>query len=269
MNRALPTLLALAALAGCAAKRDVTFEPLPPPGGAVAAPVLEADDVGAITSRAGPLSLDEVLASADAHHPSILSALAEQEVAAGRRLAAEGAFDLELKGAGLWDGRGYYDYHWGSLVAEQRTTLWGMSLFGGYQLGQGRFFPSDSKRATSSEGEVVAGIRVPLLQGGAIDPFRAALAQTDLDVEAAGASAQGQRVELSRRAAHAYWSWVAAGRRLEVARALLRVAEARAQAVGEAVDRGDVPPSATRTRARWRSAARSSPRPGAASSRRP
>lgn len=240
MNRLARVLLATACLSGCAAERHVTF--VPAPVGPLDVAPARGDAVAVVVSRAGPLSLDEVLASVDAHHPTILSALAEQEVAAGRRLAAEGAFDLELRGAGLWDGRGFYDHHWGSLVAEQRTTLRGMSFFGGYQLGQGRFFPSDTKRATSTEGEVVAGVRLPLLQGGAIDPHRAALTQADLDVEAAGASAQGQRVELTRRAAYAFWAWVAAGRRLEVATELLRVAETRAQAVGEAVERGDVPP---------------------------
>ncbi|MCO5170173.1 MAG: TolC family protein [Planctomycetes bacterium] len=236
-RRTSPVLLLAAALLGaCAPAREV--EPwAPPPAPRVTAAAVE---VAAVVSRGGPLRLDEVLASADLHHPTVLAALAEQEVALGRLLAAEGAFDLGLRGGAAWDGRGHYDYHWANLVAEQRTTLWGASVFGGYQVGRGRFFPSDSRRATGSEGELVGGVRLPLLQGGAIDPFRAGVAQAEHDIEAAGAGAQAQRIEVSRRAAHAYWACAAASRRLDVARALLRVAEARADAVGEAVERGDV-----------------------------
>lgn len=232
-HRAALLLLAAALLGACAPARDV--EPWTPPP---APPVTV--EVAAVSTRSGPLRLEEVLASADLHHPIVLAALADQEGAAGRLLAAEGAFDLGLRGAAQWDGRGFYDYHWASAVAEQRTTLWGASVFGGYQIGRGRFYPSDTKRATGAAGELVGGVRLPLLQGGAIDPFRAGIAQAEHDLDAVGAGAQAQRLEVSRRAAHAYWSCVAATRRLDVARALLRVAEARAEAVSEAVERGDV-----------------------------
>ena len=54
-----------------------------------------------VTSHSTPLALDEVLASVAAQHPQQLAAIADQAVAEGRQLAADGAFDTELRGRAL------------------------------------------------------------------------------------------------------------------------------------------------------------------------
>jgi outer membrane protein TolC len=230
-------LLIVTSLAGCAAPVHVERwsggpTPLEPTSGSVAT----------VASRSGPLALEEVLAATAAHHPTILAAVAEQGVAAGRQLAADGAFDAELRGRALWDPRGTYQNHEVLALIEQPTTLRGLSIFGGYRLGAGDFAVYDGKRRTGSSGEAIAGVRLPLLRDGEIDPARAALQQAAVDVDLAEVALEQQHLELARRAAHEYWGWVAAGRRLEVTQALLGVAAARAEAVTVAVERGELAP---------------------------
>lgn len=194
------------------------------------------------TSRATPLTLVEVLSSVAAQHPQQLAAIAERAAAEGRELASEGAFDLELRGRALWDPRGTYRNHEVLALLEQPIAWRGLSLFAGYRLGAGDFAPYDGKRRTSSTGEAIAGVRLPLLRDGAIDPARAGIAQAALDVELAEVAVDALRVDLARRAAQEYWSWVAAGQRAAVARELLEVALARAAAVREAAARGELAP---------------------------
>lgn len=232
-------LVAVGILAACASPtpRGADDLHLPPP------PSHErvARGAGAIvTSRVTPLTLEEVLAGVAAHHPLQLAAISEQAAARGRELAAEGAFDLELRGRALWDPRGEYRNHEVLGLVEQPTTWHGLSLFGGYRLGAGDFAPYDGKRRTSSTGEAILGARLPLLRDGAIDPARAGLEQAGLDVELAGIAVESLRIDLARRAAQEYWSWVAAGRRAAVAGELLQVALARASAVRAAADRGEL-----------------------------
>lgn len=240
-RRALP-LTALAAawlLTACGAppqrdEEDLYFPPLRPDRH-------EAPAVAAIvTSRATPLTFEEVLASVATHHPQQLAAIAEQAVAEGRQLAADGAFDTELRGRALWDPRGTYRNHEVLALIEQPTPWQGLSFFGGYHLGAGDFALYDGKRRTSSTGEAIAGVRLPLLRDREIDPARAGIAQAGVDVDLAELAAQALRIELARRAAQEYWSWVAAGRRAAVARELLDVALARASAVRAAAERGEL-----------------------------
>lgn len=241
-RRALP-LAALAAaglLTACASpaprRADEVPRPAPPP--AAAAPA--AAPAALVTSRSGPLRLEEVLASVAQHHPQQLALIAEQSVALGRQLAADGAFDLELRGRALWDPRGTYRNHEVLALLEQPTPWRGLSVYGGYRLGAGDFAPYDEKRRTSTTGEAIAGVRLPLLRDGSIDPARAGIAQAGVDVELAEVGVAALRLELARRAAQEYWGWVAAGQRAEVARALLDVALARAAGVREAADRGEL-----------------------------
>jgi cobalt-zinc-cadmium efflux system outer membrane protein len=235
------TALAAAGLLSACASQAPREDPeaWPPPRTDVVGPRPVAGSAF-VASRSTPLTLGEVLTSVALHHPQQLAQLAEQSVALGRQLSADGVFDLELRGRALWDPRGTYRDHEVLTLLEQPTPWRGLSVYGGYRLGAGDFAPYDGKRRTSSTGEAIAGVRLPLLRDGSIDPARAGIAQAEVDVELAELGVAALRLELARRAAQDFWSWVAAGRRAEVARALLDVALSRAAAVREAADRGEL-----------------------------
>lgn len=197
----------------------------------------------ALAERAdGALGLGEVLQAVAWRYPLLGQAELERDVADARRLAALGAFDLTLRGRAEYQPNGYYVNHALDAWAEQRTGLWGASVFGGYRLGVGDFDPTwDGKRVTNHGGEVRVGLRVPLLQDGAIDLARRDLYQAEAGVELAAAEVELRRLEYLREAARAYWGWVAAGQRLEVAEELLRLARQRQAQVAGRVQAGDLP----------------------------
>src|SRR5207244_3988120 len=76
--------------------------PLGPEPGPTPAALPDPPEVGklAVTPApaAGVLTLDAVLVAVAANFPLLLAVEQEREIAAGRRLAVEGAFDLVLRG---------------------------------------------------------------------------------------------------------------------------------------------------------------------------
>jgi outer membrane protein TolC len=96
-------------------------------------------------------------------------------------------------------------------------------------------------RRTSDFGEFTAGATIPLLRDGPIDRRRAAVRRAELGIEIARLSAAQQRIELTRAAEHRYWDWVAAGKRMQIARDLLGIAVVRDVGLAVRVDRGDIP----------------------------
>lgn len=190
---------------------------------------------------AGPLSLGEVLASAEEAFPSLVAARADVDGAAADRLAADGAFDPTWRTRAWNVPVGGYPQTRVDTVVEAPTPLWGATFFGGYRLGLGPFQDYYGERTTFSAGELRAGAVVPLVRNGPIDRRRASLARAELGQRLAGLSVEQQRLEVVRAATFRYWEWVAAGQRREIARALLELARTRdAQLEGRA-RLGDVP----------------------------
>jgi outer membrane protein TolC len=196
--------------------------------------------VALLTAQTGPLSLAEVLESARAAYPALVGARADVEGAEGDQLAAAGAFDP------VWRTRawttpisGYPQTRVDSIV-EAPTPLWGTSFFGGYRLGTGKIQSYYGERETWSGGELRAGAVVPLIRNGPIDRRRATEARAELGRSLAGLSVEQQQIELTRVATWRYWEWVAAGRRREVARALLQLATDRDLQLGARAKMGDV-----------------------------
>ena len=91
-------------------------------------------------------------------------------------------------------------------------------------------------------GEVRGGVSLPLWQGGAIDRRRADISVATLARDAAAAELDARAIELERAAGRAYWAWVGAGLRLEVQRALLKLAQDRDEALRKQIVAGGVPP---------------------------
>lgn len=192
-------------------------------------------------AQTSPLTLEEVLQSAERHYPLLDAARADQDAAHGELLAARGGFDPLLRARGAGTFLGYYENYRADVVLEQPTPLWGATLFGGWRLGLGTFPEYDGKLATNQYGEVRGGVSVPLWRNGPIDRRRANLRRAELGLPIADLSLQQQRLEVRRQAAVRYAEWVAAGQRLRIAKDLLRIARERDSALQARVRGGDLP----------------------------
>jgi outer membrane protein, heavy metal efflux system len=192
-------------------------------------------------AEAGALRLDDVLASVDRSFPLLKAAELESSVARAEVLSAEGGFDVSWKTRGVVTPIGYYDSLRIESMVEQPTAIWGASAFAGFKLGRGNFAVYDGAKETLEYGELRAGMNVPLWRNGPVDRRRATLATAELGREIAGLSVAEQRIRYRRAAAHGYWAWVAAGRRLGIAQELLQNVQDRDAGLGARIDSGDLP----------------------------
>jgi cobalt-zinc-cadmium efflux system outer membrane protein len=174
----------------------------------------------------GPLELAEVLKSVDLHFPLLMAAEQDRSIAAGQRLAAEGAFDLSFRTRGVTQG-GTFPSNRLDVGFDQPTSLYGLSLYSGYRLGDGSYPVYYGDRQTADGGEFRAGLVLPLLKDGPIDRKRAALRQGQITESLADPTVQRARIDYFRSAARAYWAWVAAGEQYRVAESLLKLAQDR------------------------------------------
>jgi outer membrane protein TolC len=181
------------------------------------------------------LVLDEVLAAVTRHYPPYLSALLERDLASGRLRQAMGGFDTQAVAKLGNTVQGYYEATSLEALLEQPLGT-GDTVYGGYRVSDG-FLPDYDKRRTQDDGELVLGGRLPLLRDRSIDRARANVRQARIDVELADPVIARARVDFVRSAARTYYTWVAAGQRLGIARELLRLASDRVDAIRAAVER--------------------------------
>ncbi len=208
-------------------------------GWALAFVLVMAPRVGqAQSASSAPLTLDEVLDAVEQEHPGLEVAERKVEQADGKAFAARGGFDPLLTIRGKWAPVGYYDNGQVDALVRQATPAWGVAVYAGYRIGLGNYPVYKGDLQTLSGGEVRAGIEVPVWRGGPIDSRRAKIQQTKIQRRGAEYDRDATQLELERQAARAYWSWVAAGLRLQVARELLTIAERRDDALKEQVDAG-------------------------------
>ncbi len=189
-----------------------------------------------------PLRLEEVLDSVDATHPDVEKGQRGVDKAEAKALAARGGFDPKFSIKSKWSPVGYYDNTQIDATLEQPTTLWGASLYAGYRVGWGEYPSYKGDLQTRSAGEIRAGIDVPLWRDGPIDARRAKIEQTKIGRKGARASLSATSLAVQRKAAKAYWKWVAAGQKLDVADALLDLAKRRDVALASQVAAGAVEP---------------------------
>lgn len=187
------------------------------------------------------LQLEQVVESVHRSFPLLEAALLNRDLAAGEHLAAHGAFDLKLKGATENGPLGFYQTYRQSIGVEQ-PTYGGGSLFGGYRIGRGNFQPWYGERQTNDGGEFRAGVAVPLARNVNIDARRAQLWRTNVDRQLAEPEIRLQLIDFVRAASYSYWDWVAAGRRHQIAAALLKIAKDRNEAIRRKVETGDTEP---------------------------
>jgi outer membrane protein TolC len=187
------------------------------------------------------LRLEDVLGSVHRNYPPLLAALQDRPLAEADVLAAEGRFDLSLRGRLDSDSLGYYSNQRWEFGFEQPLAWNGMSVGAGYRISDGSFAPYDGKLDTRSLGEWRSGVRLPLLRDRSIDSRRAELAKARIGVRLANLSIEQQRLAITLAATQRYWNWVAAGRRLALAQAVLKIAEDRQVLLDTAVRAGQMP----------------------------
>jgi outer membrane protein, heavy metal efflux system len=188
------------------------------------------------------LGLPEVLASAERSFPLLKAAELERAIAGGDLLSAEGGFDVSWKARGTITPVGYYDSTRAETVVELPTPVWGSSVFAGWRVGRGSFPVYEGKQETLDYGELRAGINVPLWRNGPIDRRRANIGKAELGKDVAALTVAQQRLEIMRSASTRYWAWRAAGRRVAIAKALLKIVAERDAGLSFRVERGDLPP---------------------------
>ena len=187
------------------------------------------------------LSEQDVVDSVRRNHPLLVAAIAGRDIADAAHLEAQGAFDTTIRSRIDSESFGYYENSRTDIWIEQPLAFQGMSLYGGYRLGEGTYAPYDGKLATRSLGEWRSGFKLPLLRNREIDSRRAGLEVARLGRTLGGLSVSQQRVFVIQAAMSRYWSWVVAGRRLAVTRTVLEIARKRQQLLELGVREGQTP----------------------------
>lgn len=186
------------------------------------------------------LELFDVVDSIYATFPLLQIAFRERQIAAGRQLAARGAFDTKLEGHAIEQPLGFYQNYRQGIGATQPTWS-GTDIFAGYRIGRGLFEPWFGERDTDNAGEFKAGVNIPLLRDRAIDKRRAEVLKNQLARRAVEPAIQSQLLLFVRDGSWTYWDWVSAGQSYRVAQSLLDNALDRDRAIRGRVQRGDLP----------------------------
>jgi outer membrane protein TolC len=201
------------------------------------APVGDPIDIALTT---GPLLPEKVLRSSALTFPSILEAFEREAAARGDQLAADGAFDLMLRGevfdrvTGAWSGG------FAGVEARQALRPLGAEIYSGYRVSDGRFPIYENQFNTNQLGEVKVGALFSLLRDRRIDQRRFAIEDTRLATSQASIDVMLVQLNVQHEALKAYWRWVAAGEEIRVFEELLEIAEARAIGLNRQVREGAI-----------------------------
>jgi len=189
-------------------------------------------------ARTGPLALEEVLGSVEAHYPLLAAVQREREIAGGRLLSAFGAFDTNVRVSSLNQPEGTFENYRSFATFEQAFAHSGITVFGGYRTGFGQFPIYYGDRKTADGGEFRGGVNVPLLQNREIDRRRAGLAVAEIDRKLVEPNVERSRLDFYRAASRSYWAWVASGKRVALAKSLLELASDRDEQIAARVKGG-------------------------------
>ena len=187
------------------------------------------------------LHLQDVIDSVYVSYPLLEAAFLSRQIADGKQLSAQGAFDLKLKGGGTSGPLGFYKTHRFGAGASQ-PLFSGGEIFGGYKVGRGNFQPWFKERQTDEGGEFSAGISIPLSQNRQIDERRAAQFRATYGRNAVEPDIQTQIIAFVWESSYAYWQWVAAGQNQQIAQSLLEIAQERNEGLKKRITLGDLPP---------------------------
>lgn len=186
----------------------------------------------------GILTPDEVLRSSALTFPQVLEAFEREAAARADQLAADGAFDLMLKGEYYDRLTGYYSGGFGKVEARQPLRPYGAEVFGSYRVSSGDFPTYENYNYTNNLGEVKVGALLSLLRNRDIDSRRFAIEDSRLAASQARLDVLLVRLNVQHEALRAYWRWVAAGEEIRVFEELLEIAEARQIGITREVNEG-------------------------------
>ncbi len=187
------------------------------------------------------LTLAKLIESVNRNYPPLRAALLEKPLAEADLLNQQGRFDLSLKARSDNQRLGFYENERFEIALEQPTTMWGATVYSGYSVSEGRYPDYSGGLITNGGGQYKAGVRVPLGRDREIDGRRADLSKARAGLRLADLSIDQQRLAILQTATRRYWDWVAAGRRLIIANALLEVASGRDTILKESVRIGALP----------------------------
>lgn len=217
-----------------AAATALAFAPAPGRAQDIA-PVSEPIEVAL---RTGPLLPDEVLRASALTFPAILEAFEREAAARADQLAADGAFDLMLKGEYYDRLTGFYSGGFGKVEARQPLRPYGAEVFGSYRVSNGDFPTYENYNYTNQLGEIKVGALFSLLRGRDIDSRRFAIEDTRLAAAQARLDVLLVQLNVQHEALRAYWRWVGAGEEIRVFEELLEIAEARQVGLAREVNEG-------------------------------
>jgi outer membrane protein TolC len=186
----------------------------------------------------GPLTADEVLRSSALTFPAILEAFEREAAARSDQLAADGAFDLLLKGEAYDRLTGTFSGGFAEAKATQPLRPLGAEVFGAYRISDGRFPIYENINNTNQLGEVKIGALFSLLRDKNIDQRRFGIEDTRLAASQARLDVMLVKLNVQHEALRAYWRWVAAGEEIRVFEELLEIAEARQIGLTREVNEG-------------------------------
>lgn len=186
------------------------------------------------------LSLEQVVTSAVKNYPKIFSHYDKIRAAESNLLASKGFFDIRLKQNYSDRTRGYYDGKTYDTEIEKNLGALGGKVYSGYRKSYGKFADYDGGSRTNSGGEFRAGAKFSLLKDRDIDQNRLSVILANLGVEEAKIELENIKMEITRDATKAYWSWVAAGKIFQIYEDLYQLALNRQKQLEVKAQKGDV-----------------------------
>jgi len=193
-----------------------------------------------------PLLLERVFEIIDGQHPKLRGSVIERRIATAKRIEKQGAFDPILSISTDYlrynsaSKRGKLSEAFGFGTEVKFLTRSGIKFFAASNLNLGA--TKSPLSATGDFGTYEFGLKVPLFRDFRINAKSVGERQAFLGESQAEIAIAQTRLELFRKAADDYWDWVAAKRRLDVARNLLKLAEIRNEAIRQRTIAGDLPP---------------------------
>lgn len=199
-------------------------------------------------SSVTPLLLEDVLKRVEAYHPKLMGADVERRMASAKRLEKQGAFDPVLSFGSDYlrfnkiddKGKSKTSEATDNDVAVDFLTRSGIKFSAGARYNFGSV--KSPLSPTGNGGEYFLALKVPLMRNFRINEKSIAERQARLGEPLADAVYTQIRLDLLLKAAQSYWDWVAAKRKVDVAKNLLDIARVRADAIRERADLGDLPP---------------------------
>lgn len=172
--------------------------------------------------------------------PKLLSSRQKVIAQQGALKSAEGGFDHKIKAKTVNQFENTYDNQFHEIELSRQTKLMGSRLFLGQRQGTG-FFPGyDEKYKTSSQGEIYAGLNLPVLRNLLTDEFRTNLEIERLELQIRKEQWRLDAIELLQKSFETYLKWITVSEKLKIYQKLAEVAEMRQTFFEKKFKAGDV-----------------------------